>query len=84
MSLYRQCDGSDIRSIGFKTKLDDMLTNDLDDFDAQIKWREQIEDLLNGYVRIINNPTLCLYYEDMLFDEKISSRNWTISFEPDQ
>ena len=124
--FYAQCDNSKIRSIGFKSKLDDVIDKrsfiqfirendikiihmtrrnivklviseinaqrlfdatskwnldneaerpgpfelDLDEFDAKIKWREQIEDWLDGYVRIINNPTLCLCYEDMLIDER--------------
>lgn len=43
---------------------------DLDKFDAKMKWREQIEDWLEGYVKIINSPTLHLFYEDMIFNEK--------------
>jgi hypothetical protein len=42
---------------------------DLDEFDAKMKWRAQIEDWLDSYVKIINNPTLQLCYEDLLFDE---------------
>lgn len=123
--FYAQFDDDAIRSIGFKTKLDDVIDKrsfiqfirkndikiihmtrrnivklviseinaqrlfdatskwnldnederpgpfvlDLDEFDAKIKWREQIEDWLDGYIKIINNPTLSLCYEDMLFNE---------------
>ena len=48
---------------------------DLKEFEAKMKWREQIEDWLDGYVRIINNPTLCLHYEDMLLDERNFFKN---------
>ncbi len=43
---------------------------DIDRFDDQLKWREKIEDWLDSYISLINVPTLKLYYEDLLANEK--------------
>lgn len=42
---------------------------DLERFAEQLRWREQIEQWLAGYVNMLNLPTLTMYYEDLLVDE---------------
>ena len=43
---------------------------DLDRFDEQLRWREQIEAWLASYIKLISLPTLTLCYEDMLYDNR--------------
>ena len=43
---------------------------DLDKFHQQLLWREQIEKWLESYIFLANLPTIKLYYDDLLSDEK--------------
>lgn len=46
------------------------FTLDLDKFNEQLKWREEVEQWLVSYTTILNLPTMTLYYEDMLKDNQ--------------
>lgn len=43
---------------------------DLDKFHEQLMWREKVEKWLASYITVLSQPTLTLFYEDMLIDNQ--------------